>query len=76
LGLAQGLSVPLLRVLSQNGGNQLIAALANLRDDPLDGDIVAETLERPTPGLHVCGVGVHQRPVEVEDDTSDAHEAT
>jgi hypothetical protein len=56
-----------LRLLRQELGNKLVAALADLAAGLLEADVVAEIHHRFVPCERVKIDGVDQRPVEVED---------
>ena len=62
------LAAPGLHVVpAQEHRHQLVAALADLRADGLEGDVVAVVAERLLPGLGVHVDGVDQGSVDVED---------
>src|SRR3954452_16409288 len=74
LSFAKLLSQPFLCLSTQNGRNQLVAALADLGHDPLRRDMKTEPPEGAAPGSDVPRIGIHQGPVDIEDHSAHGHE--
>ena len=74
IALAQNLAAALLECLAdrlalvgrEEDGEELVAALADLAADLLEGEVVAELGEGVLPGAGMDVHAVHQRPVHVE----------
>jgi hypothetical protein len=60
-------------VVGQEDGHELVAALADLTADGLEGDVVAEAAESLQPRQGVLVVAVDQRAVDIEDHRLNRH---